>query len=611
MAKQIVNVGTSANDGTGDTLRVSQQKANNNFDDLYDYGGLNITVNNPVTLTETTLDTALSNLVGSGGGSVNSVTGPTVDNTDPANPIVNLPSLQQVTSKLLDGDGYAETTDGIKTIDLKAGGFGAGDSFYGFEYSDSNDGFPDLRYIPFYGLEHKSQGSPKVAYFAYTEVTAIDYSDKKATAIISDGLYFRDDNTGKGILLKQPASIVGTDKIVQWRDRGGEPAFVDELPTADDLGAEKLVNKGVANGYVPLNSSTKIDLTYIPDSLLGQMIYGGLFNATTAVAILTTNAKTRLGTVSSTIILTNDTTAITGYLANEGIYYISSFAGTFAGLSIDVGDWLLSIGTGWSKIDNTDAISSFNSRTGAITLIDSDIATVIHGATSKPVIIDADEIGGTNSVTSFSLIKFTALNLYTYIKAKTDLVYASISSVGVDISVALASFKISNFLDATSSIQTQLNNRTNIVIKDATVSSTVTGTIVETVLKTYTIPANTFSASDIMNIQMFKGIKTGSGADGIQRIRINTSPTLVGAVEIARLSGSSNLYRNMKRSFTLDGGNLIGYPFTISAVTDMVSDSATLSSTPYNTANVLYVMTTIELISSANSFYQREFLMTR
>lgn len=35
MAQQIINVGTSANDGTGDTLRVSQQKANSNFDELY------------------------------------------------------------------------------------------------------------------------------------------------------------------------------------------------------------------------------------------------------------------------------------------------------------------------------------------------------------------------------------------------------------------------------------------------------------------------------------------------------------------------------------------------------------------------------------------------
>jgi len=52
MAQQIVNVGASANDGTGDTLRASQQKANANFTELYGIklesvvAGANITVDN-------------------------------------------------------------------------------------------------------------------------------------------------------------------------------------------------------------------------------------------------------------------------------------------------------------------------------------------------------------------------------------------------------------------------------------------------------------------------------------------------------------------------------------------------------------------------------------
>lgn len=43
MAKQIINVGTSANDGTGDTLRASQVKANANFTELYNQGLQEIT----------------------------------------------------------------------------------------------------------------------------------------------------------------------------------------------------------------------------------------------------------------------------------------------------------------------------------------------------------------------------------------------------------------------------------------------------------------------------------------------------------------------------------------------------------------------------------------
>ena len=35
MGREVLNVGTNANDGTGDTLRDAMIKVNNNFTDLY------------------------------------------------------------------------------------------------------------------------------------------------------------------------------------------------------------------------------------------------------------------------------------------------------------------------------------------------------------------------------------------------------------------------------------------------------------------------------------------------------------------------------------------------------------------------------------------------
>ena len=61
MSQQIINVGATANDGTGDTLRLSQQKANQNFTELYG----------------TKLDSVVAG------------TNITVDNTDPLNPIIS------------------------------------------------------------------------------------------------------------------------------------------------------------------------------------------------------------------------------------------------------------------------------------------------------------------------------------------------------------------------------------------------------------------------------------------------------------------------------------------------------------------------------------------
>ena len=40
MAKQVIGIGTTANDGTGDPLRTAFNKANDNFTELYDGAGV-------------------------------------------------------------------------------------------------------------------------------------------------------------------------------------------------------------------------------------------------------------------------------------------------------------------------------------------------------------------------------------------------------------------------------------------------------------------------------------------------------------------------------------------------------------------------------------------
>ena len=40
MSEQIINIGSAANDGTGDTYRVAHEKAKNNFNELYNSGDL-------------------------------------------------------------------------------------------------------------------------------------------------------------------------------------------------------------------------------------------------------------------------------------------------------------------------------------------------------------------------------------------------------------------------------------------------------------------------------------------------------------------------------------------------------------------------------------------
>jgi hypothetical protein len=59
----------------------------------------------------------------------------------------------------------------------------------------------------------------------------------------------------------------------------------------------------------------------------------------------------------------------------KGYYYITTVAGDRFGLHFDVGDWIISAGGYWSKVDNTDAVSAVNGMTGNVILNATDINT--------------------------------------------------------------------------------------------------------------------------------------------------------------------------------------------------------------------------------------------
>lgn len=88
-------------------------------------------------------------------------------------------------------------------------------------------------------------------------------------------------------------------------------------------------------------------------ALVGGVMYQGTWNASTNSPSI----------ISST--------------GTKGHYYIVSVAGS---TNIDgitdwkVGDWIIFNGTTWDKVDNTDAVSSVNGYTGAVSLVTSDVA---------------------------------------------------------------------------------------------------------------------------------------------------------------------------------------------------------------------------------------------
>jgi hypothetical protein len=71
-----------------------------------------------------------------------------------------------------------------------------------------------------------------------------------------------------------------------------------------------------------------------------------------------------------------NTPTIVSSVGSKGDYYIVSVAGTtnINGItSWNIGDWIIFNGTTWDKVDNTDAVSSVNGYTGAVSLVTSDV----------------------------------------------------------------------------------------------------------------------------------------------------------------------------------------------------------------------------------------------
>ena len=198
------------------------------------------------------------------------------------------------------------------------------------------------------------------------------------------------------------ATINGVNTLTLTATDGLELVQNDSTATVSGLALQTAVNSKLAqkpDGSHDIVENNKITKTYLPDFVLGQLIYAGVFVPTTAVATLTTNGKAKLGTSSNTIILTNDTSAITGYEANEGCFYLCTADGTFAGISFLTGDWLISTGSSWQKVDNTDAVTGIKGdaegsyRIGNVNITLDNVAPAQSGNSGKVIMTD-----GTNAL---------------------------------------------------------------------------------------------------------------------------------------------------------------------------------------------------------------------
>lgn len=101
---------------------------------------------------------------------------------------------------------------------------------------------------------------------------------------------------------------------------------------------------GAANGVAPLDSSAKVPTANLPAAVLGALSYQTAWNATT-----------------------NSPTIPAAASGNKGWYYVVATAGSTSVDGISewaVGDWIVSNGSAWEKVDNTEAATAL---TGDVT----------------------------------------------------------------------------------------------------------------------------------------------------------------------------------------------------------------------------------------------------
>jgi hypothetical protein len=162
-----------------------------------------------------------------------------------------------------------------------------------------------------------------------------------------------------GTLISQSAGTV----FAAPSGAAGTPTF-RTLQDSDVPGLANKVNVtaiGAASGVAPLDASQKIPSTYLPDAILGSVTYKGTYDASSGTPSLATAAA-----------------------INKGHYYVVTVTGSKP-INLNVGDWIISNGSSWERVNNSAAVSSVFGRTGTITANTGDYNTdqVTEGSTNK------------------------------------------------------------------------------------------------------------------------------------------------------------------------------------------------------------------------------------
>ncbi len=324
--------------------------------------------------------------------------------------------------------------------------------------------------------------------------------------------------------------------------------------------------KGAASGYAPLDANQKVPSANLPDSIVGAVSYQGTWNAQ------------------------NNNPALPNPTTVQGNYYVTEVPGTYLSNVYAIGDWVISNGTVWEKVDNTQNVNSVFGRTGNVVADAGDYSTFYLGINDGYTNADVDaHLNNNGSVANNALLSWTGSD-YAWVSQGTQGFVTSVNNeTGT---VTLDTDDISEGSSNLYYTDARVTANTSVAANTAKVSFPGFGTAAGTALEgdtavgqvqslttTGTSGAATLTAG-VLNIPQY----SGGGGGGVTSIIAGTNVT------ISPVSGTGDVTINASGG----GGGITGST-TGTGGLQAITDIRTLTSSEYASitpsTDVLYIVT--------------------
>jgi hypothetical protein len=165
-------------------------------------------------------------------------------------------------------------------------------------------------------------------------------------------------------------------------------------------------------------------------------------------------------------------------------------------------------------------------------------------------------------------------------------------------------------------VNSALSTRSSKIINIITPSPAHTGTTVETQITSFnfTIPANTYSAADILKIETISWQKTGVLNASSCRLKLSNTNTYGTASNVLILSASGgNINMRGTRTYKIEGGNLKGF---MSAAANGIYNDNTLTNIATSTLALdftqpIYGFVSLQLTNAGDSVVMNELIISK